>query len=298
LAAQQHRETEATFKTAMHKSALIILIIAGVTLAVLIPVDWTQRGEYELLMTVWGMPFEDNLFRDVYARGFEKLHPQVRVNYQRYVNVMPKYQAWHVVGRGADVMRMTSSDYQTMVDAGMLEPLNRFIHDPTVGLTAAEIADFFPAIWEALHVEGEVYGLPSDNAQYGLFFNKTLFDEYNTAHPDQRLEYPSAAWTWQDLRHATKELTRYGPSGQIEQYGMAFDLWAWPFMAFLGQAGGELWDARETTTLINSEAAVEALEFLVSLIPKDAPIRSVDLADTASGPDDLFKVGSRRPKSR
>jgi multiple sugar transport system substrate-binding protein len=275
----------------MRKSRLLILLIAVATLAALVPLGWVRPGHYELLMTVWGMPFEDYLFRDIYARGFEELHPEVRVNSQRYLDVMPKYQAWHVVGRGADVMRLNTVNYRTMVDTGMLEPLNRFIQDPKVGLSEAEIADFFPEIWEALHVDGEVYALPSDHAEYGLFFNKAIFDAYNADHPADPLPYPSAAWTWADLSRAAEALTRRGRGGQIEQYGIAFDLWSWPFLAFFRQAGGVVWDAQETTTLINSDAGVEAVEFLVSLIPKDAPLRSLDMAETASGPDDLFKLG-------
>jgi len=86
-------------------------------------------------------------------------------------------------------------------------------------------------------------------------------------------------------------LTIRDATGQTVQYGISFDLWAWPFLAFLRQAGGEIWDAGGPTTLINSEQGVEALEFLKSLIPEDAPFRALDMAETASGPHALFKVG-------
>lgn len=272
-------------------SHLLILLLALATGLALVPVQWGRTAEHELLMTVWGMPMEDALFRDGYARGFERLHPDVRVQYQRMVDLVTKYQAWHVVGRGADVMRISIADYHTLIDAGILEPLNHFIHDLTLGLTPEQVADFFPDIWQSLHVDGEIYALPSDNSQYGLYYNKTIFDQYDATHPDAPLGYPHVGWTWADLRRAAQALTVYGRDGQIEQHGIAFDLWAWPFLAFLYQAGGQVWDNAETTTLINSEEGVEALEYLVSLIPKNAPVRSLELAKTASGPDTLFKLG-------
>ncbi len=275
----------------MRASHGIIALIVLATALALVPLRCPGRAEAELLMTTWGMPWEDVLYRDTFARGFEKRHPGIRVNYQRYSDLFEKYHAWHVVGRGADVMRMTAGDYSTLVAAGMLEPLDSFIADPQVGLTPAEVADFFPTVWEALKINGHVYALPSDNAQYGMYYNKTLFDQYDAAHPDAPLGYPNANWTWEDLKRAADALTISGPSGEILQYGISFELWAFPFQVFFVQAGGRIWDDAKTTTYLNSPAGVEAMEFIASLIPRNAPIRSLELARTASGPDSLFKAG-------
>jgi multiple sugar transport system substrate-binding protein len=275
----------------MRASHLVILLIVAATAVAVLPPRGCAGPQSTLLMTVWGMPFEDRLFLDGYARGFERLHPGVRVQYERYADVIPKYEAWHTIGRGADVMRTSLDRYPAQVAKGMLAPLDEFINDPEIGLSPAEQADFFPALWRTLEIDGQRYALPSDNAQYGLYYNKQLFDRYNAAHPEQPLAYPSAEWTWEDLRRAADLLTVRDAAGQTVQYGISFDQWAWPFLAFLKQAGGELWDAEQTTTLINSDAGVEALEFLESLIPKDAPFRALDMADTASGPHALFKSG-------
>lgn len=275
----------------MRPSHLILLLLVAATLIALVPPRFVEDPRGRLLMTTWGMPFEDGLFRDLYARGFERLHPGLTVQYQRYFDVMPKYEAWHAVGRGADVMRVPINYYHSMVAKGMLAPLDTFIADPNIGLSAEEQADFFPAVWDAVHIDGHVYALPADSAQYGVYYNPQLFDAYNAAHPDTPLTYPSAEWTWDDLRRAAEVLTITAPNGEIQQYGVSFDLWAWPFMTFLVQAGGRVWDDDQMTALIASDAGVEALDFLVSLIPKNAPLRSIEMADSASGPDDLFKVG-------
>ncbi len=278
----------------MRASQLIIALVVLATLAVLVPPRLVEDPRQQLLMTVWGMPFEDLLFRDRYARGFERLHPGLTVQYQRYFDVNPKYEAWHAVGRGADVMRTAITYYHGMVARGMLEPLDDYIHDPQVGLSPAEQADFFPSVWNALAVGGRHYALPSDNAQYGVYYNRALFDAYNAAHPDDPLRYPDADghWTWADLARMSERLTRTAPDGEILQYGVSFELWAWPFLTFLAQAGGRIWDDDQTTALIDSDAGVEALEFLVSLIPAHAAIRNpIEMAAVASGPDALFKAG-------
>jgi len=276
----------------MRNAAWIILAIALLTAFVLVPPAALPVGEKELTMAVWGMPFEDQLFRDGYARGFEELHPGWGIRYQRHTQIVEKYNAWHVQGRGADVMRLGIDYYHAFVDKGMLTPLNQFINDPEVGLSEAEVADYFPEIWEQLIVGDDIYALPSDNAQYGLYYNRTLFDKWNAAHPEERIENPTSEWTWDDFARAARLLTIKDARGRTVQYGIMFDLWAWPFMAFLHQAGGTLWDETATTTLIDSPEGVEALEFLVSIIPEDAPIKAMGHAESAAGPVQLFKVGS------
>jgi len=276
----------------MRTSRIAILIIAVATLAAVIPPGAVPVEEKELLFVVWGMPFEDRLFRDGYARGFEELHPEWSVEYQRHMaNIVSKYKAWHVLGRGPDVMRLPIPDYHAMIELGAIEPLDRFIDDAEVGLSQAERSDFFPFLWETLEVDGRRYALPSDNAQFGLYYNRSIFDAYNEAHPEAPVEYPSAEWTWDDLLRASDALEMRSADGEITIHGIAFDLSHWPFLSFLRQAGGRIWDESETTTHINSPEGVEAMEFLVSLVPPDAPVRSPELAESAVGPSQLFKLG-------
>jgi len=245
----------------------------------------------EITMAVWGMPFEDLLFRDRYARGFEERHPGWNVRNQRFVSagLIPKYQAWHFAGRGADVLRLPITNYHAMIELGAIEPLDRFIADPRVGLSDDELADFFPHVLSLLEVGGSIYALPSDNSQIGLFYNRRVLDDWNAANPHDVVDYPTAEWTWDDLRRAARLLTvRDAATGRIMQHGVSFDLWAWPFLAFFAQAGGRIWDDHGTTTFIDSPAGIEAMELVAELIPFAAPVRSLETAEPPVGPVQLF----------
>jgi multiple sugar transport system substrate-binding protein len=272
-------------------SHLLILTLAAATILCIIPPPSPHQPAHHLRMAVWGMPFEDNLFRDIYARGFESMHPGLQIKYEKYVDVTDKYLAWHILGTGADVMRVPVTDSHTLMSRGVLEPISSYLDDGEFGLSPAEQADFMPAIWDALLVNGTRYALPSDNAQYGLYYNKTIFDEYNDLHPADAIPYPDESWTWDDLRRAARRLTVRDERGRIVQYGFDLELWPWPFMAFFAQAGGELWDEDQTTTLIDSEAGVEALRFIVEMLPHAGAMRSADVKDSATGPDKLFATG-------
>lgn len=166
----------------MRTRVVILFLFACGTAVSMWPFGTDGGTTDELLFTVWGMPFEDHLFLERYAGEFEQSHPGIRFNYQRYQDVTEKYFAWHLLGKGADVMRVRITDYHTFVQRGMLEPLNQFLDDPEFGMGSADQADFLPYIWDLLRVDGTIYALPSDNAQYGLYYNKALFDGYNTAH--------------------------------------------------------------------------------------------------------------------
>ncbi len=277
--------------TRLFPGRMALLLLGAATVACLVPHRAGPAGSTTLEFSVWGMPFEDRLFEDVYARGFERLNPGVTVRYSRYQDPADKYLAWHVLGRGPDVMRLRITDYHGFVARGMLEPLDRFIDDPAVGLSGAAQADFMPAIWDLLEIGGRRYALPQDNAQYGLYYNKALFDRHDRDHPGEPIGRPDATWTWEDLRRAASRLTLRDARGNVVQYGIDFELWAWPFMAFLAQAGGELWDEAQTTTLIASPQGEEALRLVVDLIPHSATMRSISGVGSASGPDKLFAGG-------
>ena len=107
----------------MRLPAVLMLLLAVFTAATVLPLGTTaERGTIRFV--VWGQPFEDRLFADRYARGFEREHPGIAVDYQRHADPMLKYNAWHARGTGAEVMRLRVTDYHQLVARGMLLPLD------------------------------------------------------------------------------------------------------------------------------------------------------------------------------
>ncbi len=278
-------------------SCALVVALGLVTMAVLAwPSADVITGRTTVRMTVWGMPFEDRLFLDRYARGWEALNPEIRVDYGRFADIRTKYNAWFARGQGPEVMRMELTWYPGFVGRGMLEPLGRFIRDPARGLSAEQLAKFPPALMELLTIDGELYALPEDSSQYGLFYNRAIFDAHNREHPEDRVEYPHAGWTWEDLRATARKLTRWEnddpAGGRVTRAGFDFAIWAWPFLTLLYQAGGEAFSADGAVCTINSEAGVRALEFLRAMQREDRSFDPTLGAYTAGvGADTLFATG-------
>lgn len=280
----------------MRSSTVIILLLALATAGA---VAWPSRsaltGKATINFTVWGLPFEDALFRDRYTREWEALNPNLRVNYQRYNDqLLMKYNAWHARGRGAEVMRLRVTDYHGLVDRGMLEALD--VRDADLAARARG----FP-----LEIGGHVYAVPEDNAQFGMFINLDIVGAYNRSHPDGPIVIPSARanpepgtptwdeWTWDDLRCAARLLTERDAHGNVTRAGFDVTVWSWPFMSFFAQAGGRLWDNDDGLACsIDSAAGVTALEFLRTLQRDDRSfIPNLSGFLSGTGPDVLFARG-------
>ena len=112
-----------------------------------------------------------------------------------------------------------------------------------------------------------------------LFYNKTLFD-------DAGLDYPTADWTWDDLRSAAEQLT----DADSGVYGAFQPVSFFEFYKALAQAGGEFFDA-DGKAAFNSDAGVAAAEWLTSKPGTIMP----SLADIGGTPDfdtNLFQSGN------
>jgi multiple sugar transport system substrate-binding protein len=267
----------------MRASSGIVVCLAAVTAFYVFAPALSGSSSDEFQFVVFGMPFEDRLFEDGYARDFEARHPGLEVRYDRYPEVNRKYYAWHLRGVGADVMRLTANVYHRMVARGLLEPLGPFMDDPAHGLSEEDRRDFPASVWKALEIDGERYALPSDHNLWGLFWNRTMFAEAG-------IEPPTNDWTWDDLRAAAEALT-IRRDGQVVQNGIDFSIYYWPFYVFLRQAGGTTWDAAQTTTRIASPEGLEALTFLTELVGSAPSIRTSATSNSATGPDKLFAAG-------
>ncbi|MCG3198213.1 MAG: sugar ABC transporter substrate-binding protein [Candidatus Omnitrophica bacterium] len=247
--------------------------------------------EISILVSIWGMPWEDALFKDYYCREFERLHPNVRVRFIRLAgDMVSKYMLWHIRGdgTGADVLRQHTGSYLRLVDAGVNEPLDGYINHPETGID--DLNDYIPETLEAMTVNGRLYGLPADLNTVCLLYNKDLFDAYNREHTDSPISYPTNDWTWEDLRRAAKALTvRKGARTEI--YGFDFMRSSGEFNAFLLQAGGRIWNEDKTRTLIDSPEALEVIRFWKDLTTELQIARPSAMRDTAMGPDKFFQFG-------
>jgi multiple sugar transport system substrate-binding protein len=126
--------------------------------------------------------------------------------------------------------------------------------------------DFYPSERQAATVDGKVVGIPALVDNLSLVYNKLLFAAAG-------VPLPTATWTWDDFRQASKKLT----DASRKQYGWAYvndgsEDTVWRYLALLWQAGGELLNDDNTKPAFDSAAGLSALQLLDDMATTDKSV--------------------------
>jgi multiple sugar transport system substrate-binding protein len=122
-------------------------------------------------------------------------------------------------------------------------------------------SDIYPGLWEGGSYQGAVWTFPFAANNVALYYNK---DHFMAAGLD-----PNGLNTWQDLKAYAKKLTTKDRYGLELSIGTGEWLTFSTLLPFLWQAGGDLVASDGHKAVFNSQAGVEALEYLSGLVNKE-----------------------------
>ena len=154
------------------------------------------------------------------------------------------------------------------------------------GLTADQ---FWPGALKSVTWDGKYYGIPTNNETMAFIYNRDIFQRAGL-DPDQPPQ------TWDEVREASKTITNE-LGGRVKGYGMVAKQNAgntpFRFMPMLWAYGGAALDEDEavptlTTTKINSEGGVAALQLMVDMYVTDRSVPTSALTNTQTENQDLF----------
>lgn len=161
--------------------------------------------------------------------------------------------------KGPDIVVMAADSVPTMAAQGNLLGLDEIAQ----ALNLSE-DDFTAPAWNAGEYKGVRYSIPLDMHLYGLFYNKDLFKEAG-------LDPENAPQTRDDYMAALEALKTVGIQGHWEP---TYDEWG--FRGLLKQFGGAEFNDEGTKAIFNSDAGVEALTWMRSLIDDGYSPANVD----------------------
>lgn len=127
---------------------------------------------------------------------FHEENPNIEVTFDSF----PQKQYYEKIriqlsgGVGYDVF---AGQVDTLVDTGILQPLNDHIKDANMDVSG------YGAIYDSMIYDDEVLGLPFRKSNWMLYYNKDIFDE-------QGVDYPSDDMTWDEFSELAMEVTREG----------------------------------------------------------------------------------------
>ncbi len=132
-------------------------------------------------------------------------------------------------------------------------------------ITANTAFDVFDLFWQSANYKGEIWAMPYAASNLVLYYNKDMFVAAG-------LDPEAPPTTWGELVDYAKALTKdLDGDGQIDQWGLMMNTTSmtgviYDFLPYLWQNGGELFNEESTECTIDSDEAVEALQYLQDLI--------------------------------
>jgi multiple sugar transport system substrate-binding protein len=166
-------------------------------------------------------------------------------------------------GEGPDLFNVLNLGVPELIESGIVAPVNA----EAAGFESTEalIESYLPGtLDDFLGADGELYGLPTEVANYALYINAQLFEE---AGLDPVEDAPE---TWEELLALADVLTITDDSGNITQRAFDFayplpDEVASPVITYASMAhqlGGNILNEDGTEATVNTQEWADALAFI------------------------------------
>jgi multiple sugar transport system substrate-binding protein len=240
----------------------------------------------EISMMMWGDPAELDVWNQIVA-DFHTAKPNitVKVEVSDWDSYWTKLKTLLSAGTPPDVYTMDAPLYLDYQSRGVLLNLQ-----PYLDKNPDMLADVYPQTLQAYKTADGMYGLPRDFQTIVLFYNKDMFDAAKVA-------YPTADWTYEDLRTASKALTKVGPDGKTTQFGFYADLWDMELIwsEAIWANGGEIISADHTKTLIGEPNARKAWQLFHDMMFVDKSWPNSTTAEEYGGDPFLAGVAAMTP---
>ncbi len=238
-------------------------------------------GPVEISMMMWGDPAELEVWNQIVA-DFHQANPNitVKVEVSDWDSYWTKLKTLLSASTPPDVFAMDAPLYLDYQSRGVLLNLQ-----PYLDKNPDMLKGVYPQTLEAYKTADGMYGLPRDFQTIVLFYNKDMFDAAGVA-------YPTASWTYDDLRNAAKSLTKVGADGKTTQYGFYADPWDMELIwsEAIWAYGGDVISADHTKTLIGEPNARQAWQFLHDMMFVDKSYPDTNVAGEYGG--DPFLAGA------
>lgn len=198
----------------------------------------------------------DDMMRTL-AAEFMAENPGVEIEVQTFplAEYLNKVLVALAGGAGPDTMQVRSNWVPWLITSGMVQPLAESV------ITSAEMEEtFIPGPLVPLKgADGRYYGVPTDTQTVVLFYQPNLFELVG-------LDGNKPPTTWEEAVEAGRRIARRGPNGQTERMGLATGGYEPVLLSLMLQSGADLWDEANKIPRLDSNEAVQALQWAADLV--------------------------------
>ncbi|WP_323012785.1 sugar ABC transporter substrate-binding protein [Devosia sp.] len=235
----------------------------------------TTAAQAETLTIYWNAGHAYEAYAEV-IKGFEADNPGWTVQWERYQwpEMRTKLVADFSVKNAPDLVSGQGPWISEFGGQGLLMPLDDYIaaDGKTIG---------YPDDWYDFSVERNMY----DGKYYGIQMHLTCVALVYNVDMLKDAGFDAPPTTWDEFMNVARATTKNGKFGFVPNQVPMYH-WPWIF-----QNGGDYYDPATNKVTYDSDAAIEAVQFLADMIHKDQvaplPVAGVDY----EGPQKLFTAG-------
>ena len=252
-------------------SALLCTLLAGCGQKEQTPSsEGSSSGEsVELNLYYWDESFNDAMAQIV--ADFESTHENIKINLTTipWGEYWTKLQTALPTDSGPDIFWCNYMYSLEFIPNNLMLP---------VDTTNVDTSQYVAEALDMLSSDGKLYAVPFMLDSVAMVYNKDMFDAKGIA-------YPTADWTWEDLRATAAALTDDSTYGYCLDYQSQMGTFN-----FLLQNGVTVYEEDGLTPNFNSDAAKEAFNFQYDLVftDKSSP-NAAQLSELSKG--DRFMAG-------
>jgi len=236
----------------------------------------TGSGPASGQITVWDYYGEATPLKKSIAR-FTKTHPDIKVKYQAfdYDTTHDKFAVATSSGDAPDLATVDMTWIPSFAANGLLSDLT-----PLSGgkLNGTDMKSQYTAgANEAMQYQGKQVATLYDFDAYALYYRKDILARKGIAVPK----------TWDDLVTASNQMAeRPSPGAKPTRYGLQVLPDTFHYSQLLFQNGGSILDSDGKKAAFNSDAGVEALDYMHGLIKDGGGLYWADPNNTVAGVKD------------
>ena len=229
-----------------------------------------EKAEGKIVITYWAQPLVKSIegmedltpntgdYEKILAKEYMEMHPEVEIRVQvvDWHDMTTKVPTAVLGGRGPDVLADYVGRTSGYAYKGWLEPLENDI-------PADELADYHEDWIEQYTIDGHLHGLPGYAWLSVLVVNRALWDDAGKGDLIPTLDDPT--WTVDEFHEALKAVAR---PGEVWPLGLLLSSEQGDYHRFSFQFGfgAKMYENGDyTNPLLNSDAGVKGLEFLLGL---------------------------------
>jgi len=238
------------------------IIIAGLCLLIIgvflvwkfAPAGVTPLGPQKVTLTYWGLWEDDNLIKPVIAQ-YQKLHPEVTINYVRQssINYRTRVQTQIRAGTGPDIF-MLHNTWVPMFSFDLAPA-------PTGIFNLADYQKtFYPIAVDSLVKNNQILAASTEVDGLALYYNEEILNGVGVSPPRN----------WQDFANSAVKMTVIDSNGTVKTAGAAMgntsNVDHWPDilgLLLLQQPGIDL---NSPTPNISTSSVAEVLRFYTGFV--------------------------------